>query len=206
MSNPTDYQQDLASIRHLMEKSAKFLSLSGLSGAFAGLYALVGSAYAYAQLYQGGELRAFQPEQLRAVVGTLLIMALAILLLSLSTGLWFSFRKAKRNNTPFWSETAKRLVINLAVPVATGGVFILMLLANEYYVLVVAVCLLFYGLALINASNHLYEEVRYLGYIEIFLGLLAGWFTQYGLFFWAIGFGVLHIIYGTVMYFRYDRS
>jgi hypothetical protein len=206
MSNPTDYQQDLASIRHLMERSAKFLSLSGLSGALAGLYALAASAYAYGALYEGGQLRGFETYELAATVDSLLYLAVVVLTLSVCTGLWFSYRKAKRTNMPFWSETAKRLVVNLAVPVITGGIFILMLLLQGYYALVVPVCLLFYGLALINASGHLYDEVRYLGYTEIMLGLVAAWLAPFGLFFWAFGFGVLHIIYGTVMYFRYDRS
>ncbi|HMI66070.1 MAG TPA: hypothetical protein VK517_08550, partial [Cyclobacteriaceae bacterium] len=64
--------------------------------------------------------------------------------------------------------------------------------------------LIFYGLALINASPNLYEEIRYLGYSEILLGLLCAVLPNYGLLFWAIGFGLFHILYGAVMYKKYD--
>jgi hypothetical protein len=64
--------------------------------------------------------------------------------------------------------------------------------------------LIFYGLALINASPNLFDEIRYLGYSEILIGLLAAAFIGYGLYFWAFGFGVLHIAYGLVMYKKYD--
>jgi len=40
---------------------------------------------------------------------------------------------------------------------------------------------------------------------EIALGLLAGLFMNFGMLFWTIGFGVLHIVYGFVMYLKYDK-
>jgi hypothetical protein len=44
-----------------------------------------------------------------------------------------------------------------------------------------------------------------LGICEIGLGLIASIYMGYGLLFWAVGFGVLHIIYGIVMYMKYER-
>ncbi|MES2397617.1 MAG: hypothetical protein V4549_16525 [Bacteroidota bacterium] len=65
--------------------------------------------------------------------------------------------------------------------------------------------LLFYGLALINASKYTLNDIRYLGICEIVLGLIASLYIGYGLLFWAAGFGVLHIVYGAVMYYKYER-
>jgi hypothetical protein len=43
-----------------------------------------------------------------------------------------------------------------------------------------------------------------LGITEIILGLMSSWLIGYGLLFWAVGFGVMHIFYGLMMYFRYE--
>jgi hypothetical protein len=66
-------------------------------------------------------------------------------------------------------------------------------------------CLVFYGLALIQGSANTFDEIRYLGFSEIILGLISASVPGYGLVFWAIGFGVLHIIYGVIMYNKYDK-
>ncbi len=202
-----NYQQDLASIRNIMERSVKFISLSGLSGALAGIYAVAGAAYAYTIIYTENELRPAtyfleNPEK----ATHLLLMAALVLAASLFTGWYLSYRKAKKANTPVWSETSKRLVINLAIPLLTGGFFILILFSGGYFELLVPCSLVFYGLALIQASNHLYNEARNLGYLEIALGLAAAGLPSLGLYFWVAGFGILHIIYGFIMYRRYDRA
>jgi len=207
MNNPPDYQQDLASIRNLMERSVKFISLSGLSGILAGTYALIGAAGAYFLIQYPLSITSYRQESIQptVVIVNLLLIALAVLAASLITGFWLSSRKAKKMGTTIWNETSKRLFINLLIPLITGGIFILILLYNGHYGVVASACLVFYGLALINASANLYEEIRYLGYSEIILGLLSASLPGYGLLFWAIGFGVLHIFYGSLMYRKYDR-
>jgi len=74
------------------------------------------------------------------------------------------------------------------------------------YGMVTPSCLIFYGLALINGSKYTVSEVRYLGYLELVLGIVNLWATRYGLYFWAAGFGVLHILYGIVMWNKYERN
>ena len=207
MSTPPDYQQDLASIRNLMERSTKFISLSGLSGILAGTYALFGAMFAYFLIQYPLSITSYRQESVQSTPNLikLLLLALLVLAASLITGLWLSSRKAKKNGTTIWNETSKRLFINLLIPLITGGIFILILLYNGHYGVVASACLIFYGLALINASANLYEEIRYLGYSEIILGLISASLPGYGLLFWSIGFGVLHIFYGSLMYRKYDR-
>ncbi len=198
--------QDIEYIRHLMDRSVKFVSLSGLSGILAGVYALFGAAYAYYQLYSGAVARSVEYYNGRIpVVIDLLIAAFLVLAASLATGGWFSYRKAQKTGASLWNSTSRRLLINLAVPLAAGGVFTLVLVSQGNYQLVAAAVLLFYGLALMNASVHLFDEIRYLAYLEIVLGLVAAFFPRHGLLFWSLGFGVLHIIYGVLMYKKYDR-
>ena len=102
--------------------------------------------------------------------------------------------------------TSKRLTINLMIPLITGGLFILAMLQNDEWRYVAPACLVFYGLALVNASKYTLTDIRYLGYAEIVLGLINTQFIGYGLYFWAAGFGLLHIIYGFSMWWKYDRS
>jgi hypothetical protein len=198
--------QDLESIRQLMERSVKFVSLSGLSGILAGIYALIGAVLAYREIYSGRVVRTV--EYYRGhfpMVKSLFLIATLVLAASLVTGWFFSYRKAKKLKTKMWDSTSKRLLINLAVPLSIGGFFTLMMVDYGYYNLIVASVLLFYGLALVNASSNLYDEVRYLGYCELIVGVCAALWPGFGLYFWAIGFGLLHILYGSMMYKKYDR-
>jgi len=206
MSKTPDYQEDLASIRHAMERSSKFISLSGLAGILAGLYALAGAATAYYVLQYPASMLDYMNNStpLPGTTATLLEIALLVLAASLITGFAMSARKAKKQNTTFWNETSKRLCINLLIPLLSGGTFILILIQNGYYGIIAPASLLFYGLALVNASGNLYEEIRFLGYSEIILGLVTALLPGYGLIFWAIGFGFFHIFYGALMYRKYD--
>ena len=207
MKEIQEYEKDIASIRNMMERSVKFISLSGLSGVLAGIYALIGAAVAYNIVYSPpsvlGVRLHYADEQ--SVVIKLAIIAIIVLLLSLGTGFWLSARKAKKLGTTFWNKPSKQLMIDLIIPLTTGGLFILILLSRGYFMIVSSSCLLYYGLALIYASRNTYKEIQYLGFTEIVLGLLAAYLPGYGLIFWAIGFGVMHIVYGTIMHFRYDK-
>jgi len=206
MEQQQAYQKDLESIRKIMERSVKFISLSGLSGILAGIFALIGAAIAYYLVHYPVSPFGYRQYSIQStdVLVKLVLVATAVLVSSVLCGVWLSARKAKKEGMTFWNATSKRLVINLSIPLFTGGIFILILLSNGHFGIVAPACLVFYGLALINASDNLYEEVRYLGYSEIALGLISTAMPGYGLLFWAIGFGVLHIIYGAVMYKRYD--
>lgn len=207
MNQNESYQKDLESIRNLMERSVKFLSLSGLSGILAGVYALAGAATAYFMVHYPLSPLNYRQESMRdgdAVI-KLLSIAIAVLALSLITGYVLANRKAKKQGVQVWNSTSKRLVINLAIPLVTGALFILILLWNGHYGVAAPACLVFYGLALLNASANLFDEIRYLGYCEIGLGLISALLPGYGLLFWAAGFGVLHVLYGTLMYKKYDR-
>jgi hypothetical protein len=207
MKKIPEYEKDIASIRSIMERSAKFISLSGLSGVVAGIYALIGAFAAYLLIYYPYSPIGFRfyyvSEQ--QVIIKLLAIALAVLIASLTTGYLLSLKKARKLGVSVWSNASKQLLIDLLIPLATGGIFILILLSRGYFVVVASACLVFYGLALIQASRATYKEVRYLGFTEIALGLAAAWLPGYGLLFWATGFGIVHIVYGVVMHYHYDQ-
>ena len=207
-----DIQDELVSIRSMMERSSKFISLSGLSGILAGVYALIGAGLAYNFIYSGDGFF-YTRDYLIAndnitqveLLSKLIIIALVVLALSLATGLLLTVRKAKQKGQPVWGSISRQLLFNMVVPLIAGGVLMLILLSRGYLGIVASASLIFYGIALVNASNFTFKDVRYLGICEILLGLLAALLPGYGLLFWAIGFGVLHIVYGSIMYLKYDR-
>ena len=201
------YLNDLSEIKNLMNRSSRFLSLSGLSGILAGTYSLIGAWMAYKTIYFDtstmGSYRNLVISQ--EAVFKLLFIAFTVIVLSLVTGIVLSIRKAKKSEESIWNSASKRLVINFAIPLATGGFFILFLIEKEILGLIAPLTLIFYGLACVNASKYTLGGIRYLGMTMIILGLLSTWFIGYGLLFWALGFGVCHILYGSIMYFKYEK-
>lgn len=213
-----EIQNELASIRNLMERSSKFISLSGLSGILAGVYALIGAALAYNIIYNHAPVVSrgyvdngtpvtglFFGSSYQVLELKLIAIAFVVLLLSVITGIVLSYRKAKRKGQPIWGKTSKSLLFYMATPLVTGGLLILVFIYRGHYSIVAPASLIFYGLSLVGASNFTFTDVKYLGLCDIILGLVTACLPGYGLLFWAIGFGVLHIVYGSIMYLKYDR-
>lgn len=214
VQNHQNHLTALSEIRSLMEQSSRFISLSGLSGVAAGLFALLGAiaVYFYLDLMPFSGERAYYVEALRTnkwgmnYLTFFMLDAILVLFAALASGIFFTSRKAKRKGQKVWNALTLRLLINLAIPLATGGIFCLALFYHGMLGFVAPTTLVFYGLALINGSKYTLNDIRYLGILEIVLGLIALFKLGYGLEFWMVGFGFLHIIYGTMMYFKYERE
>jgi len=199
-----DLLAEISSIRNIMDRSTKFISLSGLSGIMAGIYALVGAGIAYNLLYLRTD-SFLERGYYRLLEERLILVAAVVLFLSLLTGVLLTVRKASKKGQTIWNQSSQSLLLNGAAPLVTGGIFCIIMLLRGYYVVIGPCTLIFYGLALIAASKYTFGDVKWLGLLDVGLGLLAAIFPGYGLFFWAFGFGVLHILYGTIMHFKYDR-
>jgi predicted lysophospholipase L1 biosynthesis ABC-type transport system permease subunit len=196
---------EIRAIRSLMERSTRFLSLSGLSGILAGICALIGAGFVYvllpwdkladADLKYSGNLRM-----------RLFLIGSAVLILSIGTCIGLTKRNSKRKGLAVWNRSSQLLVKNATLPLFTGGCFALLLLVRGQFAMISPVCLCFYGLALVSASQFTYSDVKWLGLFEIGLGLLAILLPVLGLVWWALGFGVLHLVFGTIIHLKYDRS
>ncbi len=196
------YMEDISEIKDLMRRSSRFLSLSGLSGIMAGLYAITGAVVAYFFLFpQKGEYLTVHSWNFRLTI----VLLLGIAALSIVTGYLLTVKKAKKNNEKIWDTTTRQLLFNFLVPLITGGIYILIKLNSQHYGLTASLMLIFYGMALLNASKYTIGNVKYLGLAEILLGLLCAAFPGYGFWFWVVGFGGLHIVYGSLIYFREER-
>ena len=204
MKEEKDYLQDIKEIRAMMERSSKFLSLSGLSGVMAGIYALIAAYIAY-RYYQ------FIPDNITYSVNVIysnlsavLVLASIVLVLSISTAILFSYRKSAKNGQSIWNKNSRRMAFTMLIPLVTGGVLILIFISKDLLGLLAPTSLLFYGLALYNASSYTFEDVKYLGLLQIALGLASVYFIEHSILIWALGFGILHIIYGIYIYYRYE--
>ncbi|CAM3075220.1 hypothetical protein DRF59_15970 [Chryseobacterium flavum] len=200
-----NYHEDLSHIRSMMERSSRFISLSGLSGVVAGLTAIIGAVYVYF-VFQREGISYFDGDRNilgSALVKELVFIGIVILIVAILSGYIFTANKSKRKGLKIWDATTKRLLITFAVPLVTGGVFCLALLYHHLFVFIAPATLIFYGLALVAAERYTLTDVKYLGYLEIILGLISLFVLGWGLVFWAIGFGVLHIVYGLIMHKKY---
>lgn len=201
-----NYHEELSHIRSMMERSSRFISLSGLSGVVAGLAAIIGAAYVFFVFrregidYFDGERNIFGKE----LVKELVITGTVILLVALLSGYFFTANKSKKKGLKIWDHTTKRLLITFAVPLVTGGFFCLILLYHHLFVGIAPATLIFYGLALVSAERYTLTDIKYLGYCQIILGLISLLFLGWGLVAWTIGFGVLHIVYGWIMHKKYQ--
>lgn len=199
------HQEDLSHIRSMMERSSRFISLSELSGVFAGLSALIGGLYVY-QVFEKNGINYFEGIDNAFsinLISELILTGIIIFSFALTFGILFTVRKSKKYNLPIWTSTTKNMLLNLAIPLAVGGVFCLALLYHQMYVLIAPATLLFYGLALVNAEKYTFSDIKYLGYCQLVLGCISVFYLGYGLVFWILGFGILHILYGLVMFKKY---
>lgn len=200
--------QDLSTIRSMMERASKFLSLSGLSGISAGLVALGGAWWAQRLLDTHG----VGPDAYRsgADIGpdlrvSLVLLGGGVLILALALSVFFSARLARRQGRAVWGPAARHLLMTLAVPLVTGGIVTLLLLYHGVLWLVAAAMLIFYGLGLYAAGSVTFGEIRTFGVLQILIGLLAAVVPELGIPLWALGFGILHIGYGILLYFKYEK-
>ncbi len=215
MNDSAKLSSELHDIKQMMERSSRFISLSGLSGISAGICALIGAWLGNETINSYG----VEANRLRrsiddnytllnvySLYSRLFQIALVTFIAALISAFIFTYRRSKITNVPIWGSTAKRLIINVTIPIITGGIFLLALINNGVFGLVAPGCLIFYGLGVLNASKYTLPETRYLGYSEILIGLINLLFIGYGLFFWALGFGFMHIIYGVFMWWKYERN
>lgn len=206
--NQDDVLKDLSHIRSLMEKSTKFISISGLSGILAGIYTLLAVSFLCWKLkinwlVFGSSSHAAVYIDSAGPVKIMVITGALLLLISVATGVYMALRKAEKAGQSAWNPASRILLVSVAAPLLTGGAIAVMSLIKGYYFALAPCFLIFYGLALYSGSRVSFKELRLLGILQIALGLLAYAYMPFGLLFFALGFGVLHILYGAVIIKKY---
>ncbi len=201
----------LQEIRSIMDRSARFISLSGWSGIWAGATALVGSYIAYGWMQKpdygyartaisDGSSNYFSP-----FIVHIILLALSVFVIAFAGGYYFTYKKAARQGHKLWNNASRQMLIQLLFPLLVGGLFTMFFIYYGCAIFIAPACLVFYGLALISASRHTLSDIRYLGMLDVALGCVNLFFPGHGLMFWAAGFGLLHILYGVIMWNKYDK-
>jgi len=204
MEQKEQYVNEIKAIRQMMEQSSRFLSLSGLSGILIGVYAIIGAYIAHV-IIKGKEL-INNPASLNSeLVSQLIVLSIFVLLVSIVTIIILTYRKTLRDGYKIWNKGTRLLILNLAVPLLSGGILTSIFVVQGFYGTVAPALLVFYGLALVNAAKFTRQEIYYMGLCQIVTGIIAALLPGYALILWAFGFGVIHIFYGTIMHFRYDH-
>lgn len=200
-------EQELADIKSMMEQSTRFLSLSGLAGILAGIYSFVGAGIAWYWIYYPSTEYGVGTDSISTadLQINLLVVALVVLVLAVGSAFLLSQNKSQRKSQQFRSPASKRFLLALFIPVLAGGLFSFALIHQSAYSMIAPATLIFYGLGLINASHFTLNEIKNLGIGQLILGIISAFLPDFGLICWALGFGVLHVIYGSMMYFKYDR-
>ncbi len=210
MSSQQQPLDDLQHIRRMMERSSLFISLSGFSGIAAGLCALVGAWFAHQKLecWVNGDCIIDSLIDLEGIklLNDLWWIAILTFISAFISAFFFTYLRSKKDNLPMWGAATIRLFWNTIIPLTVGAIFIIRIMQLGEFQLVAPACLIFYGLALVNASKYTLGEIRYLGYAQLILGVSNLWLIGYGLYFWAVGFGLLHIIYGIWMWNKYEKA
>jgi hypothetical protein len=200
--------EDLKEIRSLMEHSSKFLSLSGLSGVMAGIYACIGAYLGYDHFMSTAAKNRYIPYffDMPGYYTYYFGIALGVVVLSLITGFYLTARRAKKRGQKLGDKNALRMLFHIGLPLLVGGIMCIAMLYHREESLIASTMLIFYGLGLVSGSKYTLTHIRILGVLEIILGLFAAFFIYNGLLFWVIGFGVLHIVYGAYMWFTEEKQ
>ena len=206
MNDQTHHLDTLQDIKQMMERSSRFISLSGLSGIAAGICALVGAWLARGMIMEYTISSGAPSQDLSSLRSDLVRVAIITFIAAFILAFIFTYLRSKKTNTPVWGTMARRVMINVAIPMIAGGLYLMALINEGVYGYIAPGCLIFYGLAILNASKYTLTEVRYLAYGLLLLGIINLSFIGYGIYFWALGFGVLHIIYGSIMWWKYERK
>ena len=207
MNTQNESLQELQHIKKMMERSTKFSSVSGFSSIAAGICALAGIWYVVKKI-AGWKLNHINnldiPRGERDI--QLLLIAIITFTVAAITSFIFIYLRCKKLGIPVLGMSARRVITNMAIPLFAGSLFIIRLATSGADELIPPACLIFYGLALVNASKFTLNEVRYLGFTEIIIGIINLWILGYGLIFWGIGFGLVHIIYGVIIWWKYEKN
>ena len=118
-------------MRDMMEKSSKFLSLSGLAGILVGIIAIIGGAIVYwildmsiTQLNYLEYILPFDDYSTSKQIHYLILDAVIVLVLAFIIGVIFAKKNATKRGLSIWDATSRRLLYNMFLPVLFGAVFI----------------------------------------------------------------------------------
>ncbi|MEO5936792.1 MAG: hypothetical protein ABIP81_06225 [Terriglobales bacterium] len=181
---PADAMEELRYIRQTMESAGSFTAVPGWGHIYIGITALGAAWLAAQQSTAEGWIRIWLTEA---------VIALAI-------AVWTILEKAKRANQALDSGPARKAALSLTPPLVAGGVLTWVLFQAGLTTAIPAMWLMLYGTGVMAAGAFSVSVVPVMGLCLFALGALAvitpaSWHN----FEMAIGFGLLHIIFGGII-------
>ena len=179
-----DPMEQLRFIRQTMESAGSFTAVPGWGQIYIGLTALAAAWIAAKQTEPSAWIQIWLAEA---------VIALAI-------DVWTILEKAKRANQSLDSGPARKVALSLAPPMFAGGVLTWVLFQSGMTTAIPAMWLMLYGTGVMAAGAFSVSVVPVMGLCIFALGALAvitppSWHN----FEMAIGFGALHIIFGSII-------
>jgi hypothetical protein len=179
---------NLAFIRETMERSASFTAIPGYGGMLMGATAI------------GAAVIAHNQASIRGWLITWLIEAF----LAFGIGMLAMWQKAKNSGDSLISAPARKVAYGFAPPIIAGIILTSLFYFKGLFALLPTVWLTLYGTAVVTGGAYSVRIVPIVGWIFVGLGLLSVFLpTAYGNWLMAIGFGLLHLIFGLVIAKRY---
>jgi hypothetical protein len=176
---------NLRYIRETMERSQSFTAVSGLGGVLMGLIAL------------GATFLALRAE----TTGAWVAVWMGAAALSLSTALAAMTLKARAVGGSLLVGAGKKFAWNLTPPLLVGGVLTLAMTQAGAAELLPGVWLLLYGTGVVTGGAFSVRVVPLMGLTFMLVGAAALFApAAWGNLFMAGGFGLLHIVFGAVIW------
>ena len=205
MSHNLTPDQQIKAIHDMMERSSRFLHISGFAGVIAGMIALFTAWIAQDQFTFTPDSLDYDYTKMGGNPWNILFLGLGTLIISFGLGFMLARRNARKHGASSWTATSRKMLGYFATPLLTGGLVIALFWLKGWVAMAAPLSLIFYGLSLLHASHFTLTDIRYLGIIEVILGLAAIFWIQHSLLIWGVGFGIVHIGYGMYIYLRYER-
>lgn len=188
---------NLRYIRETMERANSFTAVPGWGGVAMGLTAVAASFVAANQQSRGAWLETWLIEGALAVAIGILAM----------------WRKASRAGKPMWSPPMRKFVFSFVPPLAVGAALTVVLWRIGAVTAIPGVWLMLYGTGVVTSGAFSVPVVPVMGACFLILGGAAlfappAWSAAWNQMWWndvwlALGFGCLHIIFGTIIARRY---
>ena len=191
MSSPLPIEDrahdNLRFIRSTMERASSFTAVPGWGGIAMGVSSLAAAHFASAQASNDAWLRIWMLE----LVAALILGGIAMTL------------KAKRANVSLFGGPASRFAMSFGPAVLAGGMLTWALASRDQHALLPAVWLLLYGSGVIAGGLSSVRVVPVMGALFFILGIVALFGVLPADVVLAAGFGGLHIIFGSLIVWRY---
>ena len=179
---------NLQYIRETMERASAFTAVPGWGQVVIGITALVASYLSAQQTTVGGWLKTWLAE---AIISVLIAG-------------WSMDRKARAIGTPLLAGPGRKVVFSLSPPMIVGALLTVVLYRAGLPKAIPGMWLLLYGTGVVTGGMFSVNIVPVMGICFMVLGAVT-LFTSPSLGNWlmALGFGGLHIIFGTIIARKY---